>query len=132
MAAREETGSHPVLDRAEEQLTEYFAGARTSFELPLAPAGTPFQLAAWDELRRIPFASTRTYTQQAAAVGRPAAVRAIGAANGRNPISIIVPCHRVVAATGKLQGFAGGLGRKQALLDLERRVAARLTPQPGA
>lgn len=101
------------------QLTEYFAGTRRDFDLPLDAIGTPFQQDAWKALRQIPYGNTRTYRQQAAAIGRPAAVRAIGTANGRNPISIIVPCHRVIGADGSLTGFGGGLAAKQWLLEHE-------------
>lgn len=113
-----------VLDRAAEQLGEYFAGTRREFDLPLAPTGTPFQLAAWEILRRIPFGETISYRQQAAALGDPAKARAVGSANGRNPMPIIVPCHRVCASGGGLGGFSGGLELKRWLLDHERRVAA--------
>lgn len=114
--------------QAAEQLAEYFAGERTAFDLPLAPVGTPFQLRVWAELRRIPFGQTRTYSQITALIdgGRTSAVRAVGAANGRNPISVIVPCHRVVGADGALTGYAGGVERKDFLLSLENpsRAAA--------
>jgi len=102
-----------------EQLSEYFAGKRTSFDLPLAPAGTPFQQQVWSALREIPFGETTTYGALAAKLGRPAASRAVGAANGRNPLSIVVPCHRVVGSTGELTGYAGGLARKRWLLEHE-------------
>lgn len=111
----------PTLDAARNQLREYFAGTRTSFDVPLDPVGTPFQLKAWEALRQIPFGETSTYGQQAQRMGSPTAVRAVGAANGRNPISIIVPCHRVVGANGSLTGFAGGLDTKRLLLELESR-----------
>jgi methylated-DNA-[protein]-cysteine S-methyltransferase len=103
------------------QLAEYFAGERTAFDLPLAPSGTPFQLAAWAALRDIPYGETRTYGAQARAVGRPTAVRAVGAANGRNPLGIVVPCHRVVGSDGSLTGYGGGVDRKHWLLAHERR-----------
>ncbi len=109
-----------VLDDAAEQLTGYFAGTRTAFDLPLDLRGTAFQLAAWNALAEIPYGETRTYAEQAARIGRPAAVRAVGAANGRNPLSIVLPCHRVVGSNGALRGFAGGLGAKATLLALER------------
>jgi methylated-DNA-[protein]-cysteine S-methyltransferase len=105
------------------QLEEYFAGGREAFDLPLAPRGTPFQLAAWEALRGIPYGERRTYAAQAAAIGRPRAVRAVGAANGRNPISIVVPCHRVVGAAGALTGYGGGLERKSWLLRHEQRAS---------
>lgn len=104
----------------ERELDEYFAGSRQQFDLRLAPTGTPFQLAVWAQLRRIPCGGTITYGELAQRVGRPGAARAVGAAVGRNPISIIVPCHRVVGADGTLTGFAGGLDRKRALLAIEQ------------
>jgi len=114
---------HPVLAQATAELDEYFAGRRTTFDVPLDPSGTDFQRSAWDVLRTIPYAQTMTYAQQAAQLGDPAKARAVGAANGRNPISIIVPCHRVVGASGALTGFAGGLDAKQWLLQFEREVS---------
>jgi len=113
---------HEVLCACAEQLAQYFAGERRVFDLPLDPVGTPFQQEAWLALRRIPFGETRSYGEQAAAVGRPSAVRAIGAANGRNPLTIVVPCHRVIGSNGKLTGFASGLDNKRALLELEGAV----------
>lgn len=110
----------PVLVQASEQLQEYFAGTRKEFDLPLAPVGTPFQQQVWQALRDIPFGETRTYGQLAAQLGNPLASRAVGAANGRNPISIIVPCHRVIGHSGKLTGFAGGLQAKEYLLSHEQ------------
>ncbi len=107
-----------------EQLREYFAGERTDFDLPLAAPGTPFQHRVWTALRRIPFGQTTSYGQIATGIGRPGAARAVGLANGANPIGIVVPCHRVVGADGSLTGYGGGLERKQFLLDLERRRAA--------
>jgi methylated-DNA-[protein]-cysteine S-methyltransferase len=101
------------------QLGEYFRGERKKFDLKLAPEGTPFQLAAWKQLRRIPYGKTISYGEQARRMGNPKAARAAGAANRENPISIIVPCHRVIGADGKLTGYGGGLGRKKRLLDLE-------------
>jgi methylated-DNA-[protein]-cysteine S-methyltransferase len=106
------------------QLDEYFDGSRTTFELALAPAGTPFQRRVWDELTRIPWGGTVTYGELAARAGHPGAARAVGAAVGRNPISILVPCHRVVGADGTLTGYAGGVGRKAYLLALEGAPAA--------
>ena len=114
----------PVLARAVAQLDEYFAGTRTSFDLPLAPAGTPFQQQAWSALADIPFGETRTYGEQAAMLGDRNKSRAVGAANGKNPIPIVVPCHRVVGSNGHLTGFAGGLETKAWLLDHELRVRA--------
>jgi methylated-DNA-[protein]-cysteine S-methyltransferase len=107
------------------QLGEYFRGERTKFELKLAPEGTPFQLAAWRQLRRIPCGKTISYGEQARRMGNPKASRAVGAANGENPISIIVPCHRVIGANGRLTGFGGGLGKKKKLLDLEGATGFR-------
>lgn len=113
------------LDRAEVQLAEYFEGTRRTFDLDLDPAGTDFQLRAWRALRAIPYGRTISYGEQAAELGEPGAARAVGAANGRNPLSIVVPCHRVVAASGALTGFAGGLDTKAWLLDHEQAVLAR-------
>ena len=109
---------------ARTQFAAYFAGERATFDLPLDPAGTAFQNRVWAELRAIPYGSTATYGMIAEAIGQPTAVRAVGLANGRNPLSIIVPCHRVVGSSGKLTGYAGGLERKQHLLDLERGLLA--------
>jgi methylated-DNA-[protein]-cysteine S-methyltransferase len=106
------------------QLREYFAGTRTGFDVPLAPVGTPFQREVWTLLRQIPYGETTTYGELAAQLGRPNAARAVGMANGRNPISIIVPCHRVVGSTGDLTGYGGGLPRKRFLLDLEHAGVA--------
>jgi len=106
------------------QLEEYFAGARTRFELSLIPAGTPFQKKVWAALVRIPFGGTATYGEIARAVGRPDAWRAVGGANHRNPIAIIIPCHRVIGADGSMTGYGGGLPRKRILLDLEARTAS--------
>jgi methylated-DNA-[protein]-cysteine S-methyltransferase len=117
---------HPVLARARDQLREYFAGARRVFDLPLAPRGTPFQEAVWQALRAIPFGETRSYAAIATAIGRPSAMRAVGAANGKNPIAIIVPCHRVIGADGSLTGFGGGLPRKRWLLRHEGSAAPEL------
>jgi methylated-DNA-[protein]-cysteine S-methyltransferase len=103
------------------QLGEYFAGERTSFDLPLRPHGSDFELAVWDQLTRIPYGETRSYGYVAKAVGEPGGAQAVGAANGRNPIAIVVPCHRVIGADGSLVGFGGGLPRKRFLLDLEQR-----------
>lgn len=115
----EERPDHPVLLEAERQLDEYFAGARTRFDLPLAFAGTDFQKQVWAALLDIPFGETRSYAQIAAVLGRPTAARAVGAANGRNPLSIVAPCHRVIGSNGDLTGFAGGLDGKRFLLALE-------------
>ena len=109
-----------VAGEARRQLEEYFAGRRADFQLRVAPAGTPFQLRAWRALRDIPYGETRSYGEQARAMGQPRAVRAVGAANGRNPIPIVIPCHRVIGGDGRLTGYAGGLDIKKHLLDLER------------
>jgi methylated-DNA-[protein]-cysteine S-methyltransferase len=101
------------------QLEEYFAGKRREFDLVLAPKGTPFERSVWDELRRIPFGETRSYGEIARAIGRPSASRAVGRANGANPIPIVVPCHRVIGANGSLTGFGGGLEAKSRLLEIE-------------
>jgi methylated-DNA-[protein]-cysteine S-methyltransferase len=119
-----ETGTSSVLDQAAQELDEYFAGGRTAFDVPLELEGTPFQLAAWHALARIPYGETRSYAEQAARIGRPAAVRAVGAANGRNPVSIVLPCHRVVGSDGALRGFGGGLDAKEWLLRHERGTLA--------
>lgn len=107
---------HPVLAATAAQLAEYFAGVRTAFDLPLAPRGTAFQRAVWGELAAIPYGETRSYADVARALGQPSATRAVGAANGRNPLSIVVPCHRVVGSDGSLTGFAGGIEGKRWLL----------------
>lgn len=114
-----ENNTHPLLLEVERQLKEYFAGKRTSFSLELDPVGTDFQIAVWNILSTIPFGETRTYMGIAKQLGNTKAVRAVGAANGRNPISIVVPCHRVIGSSGELTGFAGGLEAKAALLSLE-------------
>jgi methylated-DNA-[protein]-cysteine S-methyltransferase len=111
--------SHPILIEAERQLEEYFAGSRKEFTLNLDVAGTAFQRKVWNALRTIPFGETRSYGDIAKQIGNPAAMRAVGAANGRNPVSIVVPCHRVIGSTGKLTGFGGGLEAKAQLLALE-------------
>jgi methylated-DNA-[protein]-cysteine S-methyltransferase len=114
-----ENKSHPVLLEAERQLRDYFAGRLRKFSVPLDPVGTDFQREVWRALATIPFGETRSYAEIARQIDRPKAVRAVGAANGKNPLSILVPCHRVIGANGKLTGFAGGLETKAALLKLE-------------
>jgi methylated-DNA-[protein]-cysteine S-methyltransferase len=116
-------GSSRVLEDTARQLAEYFAGERRTFDLPLAPRGTGFQQIVWRALTRISYAETASYGELARSIGRPSASRAVGAANGRNPISIIVPCHRVVGADGTLTGYAGGLPAKRWLLAHEQRHA---------
>ena len=121
-----EANDNPALLEAERQLREYFAGNRNKFELELDFTGTDFQKQVWQALLTIPFGETRSYSQIAQQIGNPKAVRAVGAANGRNPISIIAPCHRVIGASGELTGFAGGLQAKQYLLALEGTSQAQL------
>jgi methylated-DNA-[protein]-cysteine S-methyltransferase len=111
-----------ALEKAAEQLGEYFEGDRTTFDLELELAGTPFQVEVWSALRRVPYGETTSYAAIADDIGRPAAVRAVGAANGRNPISIIVPCHRIIGADGSLTGYGWGVDRKAWLLDFEQRA----------
>lgn len=115
-ASYPEADTHTLLDLAAAELHEYFSGTRRSFTTPLEPSGTEFQRAVWAALTDIEFAGTRSYGQLAAAIGRPRAVRAVGAANGRNPLSLFVPCHRVIGSDGTLTGYAGGLERKRWLL----------------
>ena len=118
-----EDQQHPVLLKATSELTEYFAGSRKAFNIPLSPVGTVFQLQVWDELSKIPYGQIVSYSTIAERINNPKSVRAVGAANGRNPLSIFVPCHRVTGKNGKLSGYAGGLENKQILLDLESRFA---------
>jgi methylated-DNA-[protein]-cysteine S-methyltransferase len=115
--------AEPVLLDAEAQLSAYFAGELRRFDLPLAPRGTAFQLSVWDALLEIPYGATTSYSELAATIGRPSACRAVGAANGRNPLAVIVPCHRVIGAAGALTGYGGGLERKRMLLALEAAKA---------
>jgi methylated-DNA-[protein]-cysteine S-methyltransferase len=116
-----ERRSTPLLERAAAQLGEYFAGERERFDLPLEPRGTEFQRAVWDALISIPFGATCSYGMIAKRIGRPSAVRAVGAANGSNPIALIIPCHRVIGANGSLTGYGGGISRKRWLLNHENR-----------
>jgi len=113
---QEDTG---LLDSAKHQLQEYFQGQRQSFTLPLAPPGTPFQQRVWQELQRIPFGTTLTYRELAQCLGMPQAARAVGHANGRNPLAIVIPCHRLIGSDGHLRGYAGGITLKQRLLQHE-------------
>ena len=122
--------SHPVLHRAAGQLDEYFAGRRRSFDVPLDLHGTAFQVKAWRALASIPYGATVSYGEQARQLGDPNKARAVGAANARNPISIILPCHRVIGSDGALTGFAGGIDAKRTLLELEARVVADGGPVP--
>jgi len=118
---------HPILLETERQLSEYFAGKRIRFTVPLEPRGSEFQKRVWSALKEIPFGKTRSYLDLAKTIGLPKASRAVGAANGKNPLSIILPCHRVVGASGALTGFAGGLETKAMLLTLEARAVERVT-----
>ena len=120
-----ENKTHPVLVATESELKEYFEGKRTSFSVNLDPVGTEFQTKVWRALSEIPFGETRSYGEIAKRIGKPSAMRAVGAANGRNPISIVFPCHRVIGAAGKLVGFAGGLDIKEQLLSLETGGSAK-------
>lgn len=117
-------GTSPLLEEAQRQLAQYFAGERRQFDLPLAPRGTDFQKQVWRALEDIPYGETRTYGEIAQAIGKPKACRAVGMANHRNPLSIFVPCHRVVGAGGSLTGYGGGLEAKRFLLDLEQKSRA--------
>jgi methylated-DNA-[protein]-cysteine S-methyltransferase len=121
-----EEENHPTLLETERQLMDYFAGRRNTFEIELDLVGTVFQTKVWKALSTIPHGHTRSYTEIAAQIGHPMAVRAVGAANARNPVSIIVPCHRVIGASGGLTGFAGGLAAKKALLALEGAARSRM------
>ncbi len=113
-------GDDKILKQARRELDAYFAGKLKSFTVPVAPEGTEFQKKAWKALQKIPYGATRSYAQQAVAVGNPNAVRAVGSANGRNPVAIIIPCHRVIGSNGSLTGFGGGMACKKQLLDLEQ------------
>ena len=118
----------PLLQAVAEQLAAYFAGELTDFNLPVAATGTPFQQIVWSALCEIPYGQTRSYGQIATEIGKPSASRAVGAANGRNPVSIVVPCHRVIGSTGRLTGYAGGLTTKEQLLDHERSIGRPSRP----
>jgi methylated-DNA-[protein]-cysteine S-methyltransferase len=118
-------GGSDILDAAVTQIREYFAGVRTAFDLPLDLGGTPFQQKVWLELATIPFGTTISYGEQARRIGRPEAARAVGAANGRNPVPVVLPCHRVIGSSGALTGFGGGLDTKRSLLRHETEVRAR-------
>lgn len=124
LPAMQDRADHPVLVQAAAQLTDYFAGDRQAFDLPLDVRGTAFQQRVWAALLTIPFGQTRSYGAIAQAIGQPTASRAVGAANGRNPLSIVAPCHRVIGGNGALTGFAGGMEAKGWLLDFERRTLA--------
>lgn len=117
-----DSDSHPILLATEQQLSEYFAGERKSFDVPLEPQGTPFQLQIWKLMLNIPYGKTLSYGELAAQAGDVKASRAVGMANNRNPIAIIIPCHRVIGSSGALTGFGGGLANKSFLLDLESQL----------
>jgi len=114
-------GSHPTLDSLESELKAYFEGKLSSFSIPLDLRGTPFEISVWNELLNIPYGETKSYLEIARAIGNPSASRAVGRANGNNPVVIVVPCHRVIASNGTLHGYGGGLWRKEKLLALESR-----------
>jgi methylated-DNA-[protein]-cysteine S-methyltransferase len=118
-----DTPALPIFLTLRQELSEYFAGKRRSFDVALAPEGTDFQKTVWAALTKVPYGQTRSYGEQAASIGNPKAVRAVGAANGRNPIGIVIPCHRVIGSNGALTGYAGGLRNKEFLLKLEGIVA---------
>jgi methylated-DNA-[protein]-cysteine S-methyltransferase len=124
---------HPVLQQASEEIQEYLNGKRTKFSVPLHLGGTDFQRAIWQQIARIPFGESITYSELARRAGSPNAIRAAGAATGKNPLSIIVPCHRISGKDGKLHGFAGGLDRKKSLLEIETdQMKFKLTPRHAA
>ena len=116
-----DNSDHPLLLHLEEELHEYFAGKRQTFTLPINPKGTPFQKGVWETLRTISYGNTVSYAQEAKMFGNPKAVRAVASANGRNPISILIPCHRVIATGGGLGGYSGGIEKKEFLLELEKK-----------
>ena len=118
------TGDNPIIEQTKDQLREYFDGKRSTFDLPLSLPGTEFQQQCWQFLQSIPYGETRSYSEQAASIGNPRAVRGVGSANGLNPIVIVVPCHRVIGKSGKLSGYGGGLSVKEFLLELEKRHTA--------
>jgi methylated-DNA-[protein]-cysteine S-methyltransferase len=127
--AGRESDSDPALRACSNQLSAYFAGGRRTFELPLGATGTAFQHSVWQALQAIPYGEVRSYRAIAETIGKPRAVRAVGAANGRNPLPIVVPCHRVIGSDGSLTGFAGGLAAKRCLLALEGSLAAPTNPE---
>jgi len=129
-AAEPVTWDETAPSRARQQLREYCRGTRTAFELELAPKGTPFQQEVWRALQHVPFGETRSYRDLAIAIRRPSAVRAVGAANGQNPICIVVPCHRVIGSDGSLTGYAFGLEQKRRLLEFEGAAAVATSPSP--
>jgi methylated-DNA-[protein]-cysteine S-methyltransferase len=122
-------GKHPVVRQTAREMQEYFAGKRKEFDIPLAPAGTPFQAQVWKAISSVPYGTNITYSELARRAGHPDAIRAAGTATGRNPITIIVPCHRIVGSDGSLTGYAGGLDRKRALQELESGARSLFTPR---
>jgi len=118
----ETSSNNPLLLRLEKELKEYFAGKRQEFTVPLSPMGTPFQMSVWQTLQKIPYGETVSYAKESQMLGRPTAVRAVANANGKNPIAIIIPCHRVIASGGGLGGYSGGIWRKEFLLKLEKNI----------
>lgn len=122
LQAMTKVDNHPIIQRTEKQLMEYFDKQRTSFDIPIEMNGTDFQNTIWEALSKIPYGKTLSYLQLAQKINRPKAVRALGTAIGRNPLSILIPCHRVIGSDGSLTGFAGGLDKKAFLLNLEREV----------
>lgn len=127
-AALPEANHNDLTRSAKAQLHQYFSGQRQRFDLPLAPTGTDFQQRCWRALRGIPYGETRTYSDQANTIANPTAVRAVGCANGANPLAVVVPCHRVIGKNGRLTGYAGGLHRKAWLLALERPIEEQFGP----
>jgi len=125
LEAIEAMPTHPILSRTQIQLKEFFSHQRNTFDIPIEANGTAFQRSVWNALLEIPYGMTWTYKQVATKIGRPRSVRAVGAAIGRNPLSILIPCHRVIGVNGKLTGFAGGIDKKQILLDLEKPICFR-------
>ena len=124
-------GAHPSLTEAHRQLDEYFAGTRRVFDLPLSPQGTDFQREVWNTLASIPYGQTISYAQLAQRIGKPSAMRAVGAANGRNPLPIVLPCHRVIGSNAALTGYGGGLQRKRWLLEHEKAIQPLTQTLPG-
>lgn len=120
--AQRECSNHPLLLQLEQELSEYFSKRRQIFTVPLSPSGTPFEMSVWDTLQKIPYAATLSYAQEAKLFGNPKATRAVANANSKNPISILIPCHRVIASDGSIGGYSGGVWRKEFLLSLEREV----------
>lgn len=125
----EQLSEFPILQETQKQLAEYFSGKRKVFELPLCPKGTDFQKSVWDEVYKVPFGETASYLAISKQLGNPDAIRAVGTSNGRNPIPIIIPCHRIIGSDGSLTGYAGGLARKKWLLDHEAKFSGKAVQQ---